>query len=271
MEWHQRHSGGNSRITEMFTRYFRMPDGFAHFVYLSQVQQAIAIKTAVEHWRRLRPTCMGTLYWQLNDNWPVCSWSSLEYGGKWKLLHHAARNFYAPVLVSAFQRAEGSLELWVTNDRMIPVAGNLEAQVRAFDGRIIHSLSIPTRVPAGAVKLVRTLKVRDLAPNPSEVFLEIAFEGATNTHFFTEYKKCELARPRIRMDVTDGYRVKLRTDKPAFFVSVTAEGIRGEFDDNCITLLPGHPRTLSFTPKQKVTPALFGKSLSLQHLRSTYA
>lgn len=271
MEWHQRHAGGNSRITEMFTRYFRMPEGFAHFVYLSQVQQAIAIKTAVEHWRRLRPTCMGTLYWQLNDNWPVCSWSSLEYGGKWKLLHHAARNFYAPVLVSAFQRKEGTLELWVTNDQMSPVKGTVVAEVRTFDGKIRRRLRLPARVAAGSAKLVKTLKVDDLAPNPSEVFLEIAFEGATNTHFFTEYKKCELARPRIRMDVTDGYRVKLQTDKPAFFVSVTAEGVRGEFDDNCFTLLPGHPRTLSFTPKQKVTPALFGKSLSLQHLRSTYA
>ena len=65
MEHHQRHPGGNSAITEMFTRYFRVPEGFESFVYLSQVQQALAIKTAVEYWRRLRPVCMGTLYWQL--------------------------------------------------------------------------------------------------------------------------------------------------------------------------------------------------------------
>ena len=68
MEWHQRNVGGNSRITEMFSRYFRLPEGFANFVYLSQVQQALAIKTAVEHWRHLRPIGLGTRYWQLNDN-----------------------------------------------------------------------------------------------------------------------------------------------------------------------------------------------------------
>lgn len=271
MEWHQRNPGGNSRITEMFSRYFRMPEGFANFVYLSQVQQALAIKTAVEHWRHLRPTCMGTLYWQLNDNWPVCSWSSLEYGGKWKLLHHAARKFYAPVLVSAFHRKEGTLELWVTNDQMSPVKGTVVAEVRGFDGKLRRRLRLPARIAAGSAKLVKTLKVDDLAPEPTEVFLELAFKGATNTHFFTEYKRCEPARPKIRMDVLDGYRVKLQTDKPAFFVSLTAEGIPGEFDDNGITLLPGRPRTLRFTPKHDLSPAAFRKSLTLQHLRATYA
>ena len=118
MEHHQRHGRGNALIVEMFTRYFRMPEGFENFVYLSQVQQALAIKTAVEHWRHLRPTCMGTLYWQLNDNWPVCSWSSLEYGGKWKLLHHAARRFYAPTIVSAFQRPDRTVEVWLTSDTL---------------------------------------------------------------------------------------------------------------------------------------------------------
>ena len=271
MEWHQRNPGGNSRITEMFSRYFRMPEGFANFVYLSQVQQALAIKTAVEHWRHLRPTCMGTLYWQLNDNWPVCSWSSLEYGGKWKLLHHAARKFYAPVLVSAFQRKEGTLELWVTNDQMSPVKGAVVAEVRGFDGKLCRRLRLPARVAAGSAKLVKTLKVDDLAPEPTEVFLELTFKGATNTHFFTEYKRCEPARPKIRMDVLDGYRVKLQTDKPAFFVSLTAEGIPGEFDDNGITLLSGRPQTLRFTPKQDLSLAAFRKSLTLQHLRSSYA
>ncbi len=270
MEWHQRHSGGNSRITEMFSRYFRMPEGFAAFVYLSQVQQALAIKTAVEHWRHLRPTCMGTLYWQLNDNWPVCSWSSLEYGGKWKLLHYAARKFYAPLLVSAFQRTDGTLEIWVTNDRLTPVSGTLIADVRTFSGKLVRRLRVRARLGAGRAKQIGKWKVADLAPEPGKVFLQLAFNGATNTHFFTEYKRCDLAVPRIRMEVLDGFRVTLRTDKPAFFVALTASGIRGEFDDNCITLLPGKARTLLFTPKQPLALAAFREALSVQHLRGTY-
>ena len=81
-----------SQLSRMF-RYFRFPVDFESFVYLSQVQQGMAIKTAVTHWRSLKPHCQGTLYWQLNDTWPVCSWASLDHGGNWKLLHHMAARF----------------------------------------------------------------------------------------------------------------------------------------------------------------------------------
>lgn len=99
MEFHQRNDAGDRRILEMFARYFWMPAGFEQALYLSQVQQAVAIKTAAEGWRAPRPRCMGALYWQLNDVWPVASWSSLEHGGRWKALHHHARRFYQPVIV----------------------------------------------------------------------------------------------------------------------------------------------------------------------------
>ena len=100
MEIHQRNVGGNARIVETLVRNFEFPDSFERLLFLSQCQQAIAIRTAVEYWRSLKPHCMGTLYWQLNDTWPVASWSSLEYGGGWKLLHYAARRFYQPLLIA---------------------------------------------------------------------------------------------------------------------------------------------------------------------------
>jgi len=270
MEWHQRSGTGNSRIIEMFSRYFRMPDGFANFVYLSQVQQAIAIKTAVEYWRSLRPNCMGTLFWQLNDNWPVCSWASINHGGKWKLLHYAAKRFYAPVLVSAFQRKDGTLEVRITNDQLTPVRGTVVAEIRNLAGKLIRRYRLPARVAAGSAKLVKKWQVADIAPQPAKVFLQLSFNGVTNTHFFTDYKRCELAQPCIRIQIRKDYRVTLRTDKPAFFVALNATGIRGEFDDNCVTLLPGQARTFNFTPKQPVTLAAFKKSLNLNHLRGTY-
>ena len=96
---HQRNIGGNARIVETLVRYFAFPDSFKRTLFLSQCQQAMAIRTAVDYWRSLKPHCMGTLYWQLNDTWPVASWSSLEYGGGWKLLHYAARDFYSEVRV----------------------------------------------------------------------------------------------------------------------------------------------------------------------------
>ena len=86
-----------------------------NFVYLSQIQQGLAIKTAVEYWRSLKPHCMGTLYWQLNDTWPVASWSSLDYGGGWKALHYMARRFFQPVSVVAIPE-EGTLHFHGLND-----------------------------------------------------------------------------------------------------------------------------------------------------------
>ena len=106
MESHQKNAGGNARIAETMFRYFRFPKDFANFVWLSQIQQGVAIKTAVDYWRSLKPHCMGALYWQLNDTWPVASWSSLDYGGGWKLLHHMARRFFQPVNVVAIPDAE---------------------------------------------------------------------------------------------------------------------------------------------------------------------
>ena len=137
-------------------------------------------------------------------------------------------------------------------------------------GKLIRRFRLPARVAAGSARLIKKWSVAELAPEPAKVFLQLRFNGATNTHFFTEYKRCDLAKPRIRLQIRKDYRVTLRTDKPAFFVTVNASGIRGEFDDNGVTLLPGQPVTLQFAPKQPVTRAVFRKSLTLQHLRGTY-
>jgi beta-mannosidase len=271
MEWHQRHPNGNTRIVETFARYFRMPDRFADFVYLSQVQQAVAIQTAVEHWRRQRPRCMGALYWQLNDVWPVCSWSSLDYGGKWKLLHHAARRFFAPVALSVRQDADGGVEVWGVNDRREPVRGTARAELRDFSGRVLRAWRLAVRLPAGRARRLVRWNLAGIAPHPETVFLQVEFDSSRATHFFAPFKRCELAEPRIRMKTLPGLRVRLETDRPAFFVRLNADGIRGEFDDNAFTLLPGRPRTLVFTPEQDTTLRALKASLSVCHLRGTYA
>ena len=276
MEHHQRNPRGNSMITEMFTRYFRVPEGFESFVYLSQVQQALAIRTAVEHWRRLRPLCMGTLYWQLNDTWPVCSWSSLEYDGTWKLLHYAARRFFAPVLLAA-QVLKGRLEVWLTND------GTGEARCRAtvrvidFSGKVRRKVELPARAAAGSARMLKAWDLAGIAPRLDEVFVSLALvrDGETtwNETFLTEPKRCALLPARITTEVTaDGGRflVGLSSDAPAFYAALTAEGIPGEFSDNCVTILPDAPRTIAFVPRTKVGVAAFRRALSVRHLRETY-
>ncbi len=101
MEHHQRNDAGNGKIINYLTDHFQMPKDFASLVYLTQILQAEAVRTGVEFWRRSKACTSGALYWQLNDCWPVASWASLDYFGRWKALHYAARRFYAPVHLSA--------------------------------------------------------------------------------------------------------------------------------------------------------------------------
>ena len=277
LEHHQRNLGGNSRITENMTRYFRFPDGFENFVYLSQVQQALAIKMGVEHFRSLRPLCMGAIYWQLNDLWPVCSWSSLEYGGKWKLLHYLARRFFAPVLVTAKQIGD-SVEIFALNDPIEPVDAAVRLRVIDFSGKVLKTLRLGKRLAPGSSTLLKTFALKDLVAHPNEAFLSLEMRAGgrviRNEHFFAAYKKCVLKKPHVRLktaQVPKGFTVTLTTDVPAFWVRLDVAGVRGEFDDNGITLLPGAARRLLFVPKEKTTLAEFRRNLALRHLRDTYS
>ncbi len=278
MEHHQRSGSGNSRIVENFTRYCRMPQGIENFVFLSQVLQGLAIKMGVEYWRSLQPTCMGTIYWQLNDNWPVCSWASLEYGGKWKIQHYLARRFYEPVLLAGYLKKDGNVEVWVTNDTHKKVVGSAEVRVIDFNGEVRqkHPLKVSAG-PGGATKLMAVPAADLHGGKPNEVFLHLRLKVGSkvqeNDVFFTEYKRCELPEPKVRTAVKakgEGYAVTVQTDVPTFFLTLDAEGISGVFDDNCLTLLPGKKRTLFFQPKKPTTVARLKKALKVQHLRGTY-
>ena len=136
---------------------------------------------------------MGAIYWQLNDNWPVCSWSSVEYNGKWKVLHYAAKRFFAPVLVSAFETKDGRLEVWGNNDRLEPVNGKLLLRVMDFAGKTVRTEKLDASIDAASGKCLARYPVAELTPDRAEVFLAIEFKTATeivcNEHLFCEPKK----------------------------------------------------------------------------------
>ena len=100
MEKHQRNNAANGKIMNYMAQTFLYPTSFETLLYASQLLQAEAIKYGVEHFRRNRGVCMGSIYWQLNDCWPVASWASIDYCGRWKALHYYAKRFFAPLLLS---------------------------------------------------------------------------------------------------------------------------------------------------------------------------
>lgn len=252
MEAHQKNAGGNARIAETMFRSFRFPEGFGNFVYLSQVQQGLAIKTAVTHWRSLKPHCQGTLYWQLNDTWPVCSWSSLDHGGGWKLLHHMARQFYQPVLVSVVPEG-GMLRLVAVNDR--PEAVEVTVTARAVDMAGAVRLLGEARAQVGAAALpVLEVPLAALAPDEMLAFTWEGSDGTRAGDVFAPrpYKSYDLHPPEISSAITGdaaGWQITLTARALAHFVAVEAD-CPGRFSDNGFALFPGHPATVTFLPRE---------------------
>jgi beta-mannosidase len=250
MESHQKNPGGNARIAETMFRYFRFPVDFPNFVYLSQVQQGLAIKTAVTHWRSLKPHCMGTLYWQLNDTWPVCSWAGLDHGGNWKLLHHMAARFYAPVMVTAVPK-DGGIELRAVNDRAETVTITVTANAAAMDGSVRKLGEATVTVSPDAA-----VQVLDLAPDALKADEVLAFVWSGDAqggdvHAPRPWKAYDLVPSGLTAEIRqEGAEWKLTLQVKALspFVAVESE-VPGRFSTNAVTLFPGYPATITFTPE----------------------
>ncbi len=260
MESHQKNAGGNARIAETMFRYFRFPVDFESFVYLSQVQQGLAIKTAVTHWRSLKPHCMGTLIWQLNDTWPVCSWASLDHGGGWKLLHHMAKDFYAPVHVSAVPDG-GAWCLRAINDT--PAAVTIDLTIIAADvaGPVRELGKVQVSVPTDAA--VEAFRLAEGTLQPGEVlgwfFTASDGSGGGDVWAPQPWKSYDLLPPGLSPSVIarDGaFDIHITAANPAFFVAVEADR-PGRFSDNAFTLFPGYPATITFTPDHPGAPPHF--------------
>jgi beta-mannosidase len=253
MESHQKNAGGNARIAETMFRYFRFPEGFGNFVWLSQVQQGLAIKTAVTQWRSLKPHCMGALYWQLNDTWPVCSWSGLDHGGGWKILHHMAQGFFAPVTVVAVPEGD-RWRLVGVNDTRHPVSLTLETFALSMTGGLRPLAQVDATLGTDAAETLATL-----TPGPDEVLYWrwTGPQGAGEDHIAPRpYKTYALPAPRLHLDralVEGVWHLTLTAGAPAFFATVEADQ-PGRFSRKAILVLPGQPQQLTFTPHTADTP-----------------
>ena len=253
MDVHQRNEGGNSRIVETIARYFRFPDRFEDMVYLSQIGQGLAMKSAIEFWRANKPRTMGTLYWQLNDTWPVASWASLEYGGGWKAMHYLARRFYADVLVTAQpEPATGDIVLLAVSDlaedhritvrlRGVDIATNAVWEIGHYD-----VVTTPCRV----VEVAR-VRAGDLAESAFLVFDwkdETGAVSGENEYLPLRPKAYDFGTQEIAV-TREGESVTLSTDRPALYVTYDHGG-NDIYSDNCFTLLPGEDKVLTLVRRR---------------------
>jgi beta-mannosidase len=278
MQAHQKNKGGNERILTYMLREYREPKDFASFVYLSQVQQAEIIKIGAEHLRRQRPRTMGSLYWQLNDCWPVASWASIDYYGRWKALQYFARRFYDDVLVSPYQH-DDKVDIYVVSDEMQPLAGTIHTRLLDFAGKVLMDQTKEIQAPAQSSAVYLTLNNSDLLAkgDPHDSFLDVELEvgGKTvsrNLVFFDVTHNLHLpVRPSIDAVVNQGagqYTVTLKSSQLARNVYVAFGDLDYETSDNYFDLLPGEQITL--TVKSPATVDQIKSSLKVISLTDAF-
>ena len=217
-------------------------------LYLSQVQQAIAIKTACDHWRAISPVCRGMLYWQLNDNWPVSSWSSLEYSGRWKQLHYHAKRFFAPQYL-VFSEHTGKLSLHLLNDAKEPASVNALLKWVDWQGEEKQCWSLEQTVIADSNTILwqldESVEKDELTSGFFYVEAQIGEDRISNTWFCThELKTLPMAKANIDVSI-EGSQITLIADKPAFFVHLESD-VDGRFSDSSFTLLTNVPMTVEY-------------------------
>lgn len=296
MENHQKNPMGNRIILEYVGRRYRFPKDYASLAYLSQLNQAYCMQVGVEHFRRHQPRCMGTLYWQLNDCWPVASWSSLEFGGRWKALHHAARRFYAPYAVSAH----------VPGDETAGIGNWSRSTVREVH---LHTLCDAPRAARGVVEwelfdlggavLLRGRQGVHLRPGESvrqksldladriqrfgreRLYLRIALRiGADvvseDTVFLCAPRSLELARamPRVKFRQQSPRGGELELVSPVFLHRCALDfdtlGV-AELTDNWFDLYPGRRKRVQVTFDRTVTVRDVRRAFRCRSLVDSYA
>ncbi len=253
MEHHQKNAGGNGRIMTYLTYHFRIPRDFAGLVYLSQLLQAEAMRVGVEHWRRL-PACSGALYWQLNDCWPVASWSSIDYYGRWKAAQYASRRFFAPLLLSIEDDAD-RLAVFLTSDARAAWHGELRVSLETLDGTPLHRETQPATVEPRATTLLCTIDTATtLTPQTrrSAVLVCELLAGGdvlqTAVSSVVPTKHLVLEDPHIVVNVEEQageLRIRLQSQSLARFVELALDGADVIFSDNYFDLPAHRPRQIT--------------------------
>lgn len=260
MAAHNKALGGNAMLMKYVTMYYQKPKDFDSYLYVSQVLQAEGMKLALETHRRWMPYTMGTLYWQLNDVWPVASWASLDYQNNPKALQYFATKAFNPVLVVASDY-KNEFKVNVVSDRLESEKATLDMKIRDFHGKQLWSKTEPVQTSANNSKVFFNSPTDKLVQgmDTSQIVFEVKlWKGkellTSNVLYFAMPKNLKLEKPEITRKIVrnaKGYAVTLTTNKLAKNVYLFSE-MDGRFSDNYFDLLPGEPVTVTFTSEKDI-------------------
>lgn len=264
---HQKCNSGNMKMAYYITSRFRLPKHFVDYIYLSQICQEECVRDATEHWRRNRGRCNGSIWWQLNDCWPVCSWASIDYYGNYKALQYAARHFNAPITVSV-EDTKDAVKIFCINDtrKAIPSC-RVQYRLIQFDGKLLaEGTSDALCLDALESTCVMTLHTADLQAFGSLKKAVLAIDLVDETHtllsrrtlLFDAEKNLKLPKTDVKMTahIEDGLAVyTLTADKYTHFLQLHSKSNTAPFSDNYFDLLPGEVKTVTQAVAPSVTEA----------------
>ena len=255
---HNKHPIGFETIDEYMRRDYRVPADFNNYVFVSQLLQAEGMKTAIEAHRRAMPYCMGTLYWQLNDCWPVASWSSIDYYGRWKAFHYYLKKLYAPVLVSPVYEND-RLSVYLISDLLQDKNVKVTISLMDFYGAILWQKEIDAKMKADASQNVFTENIAGILKkyDKNKIFLQVSVSEndktlSNNNLFFAKIKDLVLPHAQIITNtLQEGNRFEIRMVSDVFVKNVFIDypDDQGCFSDNYFDLLPGEVKTVWFNVK----------------------
>ncbi len=261
MKSHQKHTTGYETIDTYLLRDYKKPKDFESYGYVSQLLQAKGIVTAIEAHRRAMPYCMGTMYWQLNDCWPVVSWSSRDYYGKKKALHYALPAAYNPFLISPVVE-DGHVKVYIASDNPKMLRATMTVKVVDFNGTLYSDEGFTVDIPEySSLVYYDTLQSALLGKlNPKELLLLVTLKSnglqgmqTKNMLYFVAPKDLELPVPVIGKTITPtptGYNIHLTCDKLVKNIYLSTS-VKGDFSDNYFDMLPGESVDVTFTTPKK--------------------
>jgi beta-mannosidase len=272
MERHQKNDGANGKIMYYLSQNFKYPKDFSSLVYASQLLQAEAMKYGVEHWRRNRGRCMGAIYWQLNDCWPVASWSSIDSHGRWKALHYFAKRFFTPILLSACEEGK-KVALHVANETMTPFHGTVSWKLRSTSSNLQHqgtqSVDVNSLSSIAVIELDFTSQLTDdelrsayLEYRLDNVAGDMVSEGVL---LFTVAKHFQLNATTIAAEWTEqeaSFELRLTTLELTKYVELEFTNLDAKWSDNYFDLCPDQVKKV--TLRKDRLPS----SITLENLQS---
>lgn len=239
MESHQKNDAANGKMLYYLSENLRYPKDLTHLLYASQVLQGMAIKYGVDHWRRNRGRCMGTLYWQINDDWPAPSWSSIDYFGRWKALHYMAQKFYAPHAVS-MTLEDHRCHVYFSNESFETTEYSLTLSIRDLSGNVLETYETKGNSPAFSAIETAVVDICSWEDQKDDVFLEAVIHTKDqkvlkDVETLVPYKYLNLKNPVISTEAeetNDAFILHISSDCFAPFVALDFDDADVIFSDN---------------------------------------